>query len=351
MASEAPACSNPQCRVAETGKCVEGYELNECPHYGRLTVEDIEQVEESEEEGVDDEDQEDLSERRSGIVLPLGEPLDRADASALQRRRLSRAVGVIGPHLAGKTSLMAGVYEILQEGPVAGYTFAGSATLPGFELICHDARAASRRDEPHTERTTVGADATFFHLDLGKSDPSSIVSMFIADRSGEDYLAVTDELTHAAAFFELRRADVVTLLINGEHLADPELRHEIKANSPHIVDSLVEAGVLARRQRLAIVMTKKDAVAASPHSERVLAEFGEIAAAIRHRHGEVVDDVAEFVIAASPKIAGAVKRGEGVDALVDYWLRPSQSEPLPTRLEPTQSRMVDRLSFGDEVLK
>ena len=38
MASPAAApveCSNPECRVAETGKCVEGKATSECAQYGK----------------------------------------------------------------------------------------------------------------------------------------------------------------------------------------------------------------------------------------------------------------------------------------------------------------------------
>lgn len=41
MTSDTPTCSNHDCRVAEDGKCVEGYELPECPHYGKLSVDAI----------------------------------------------------------------------------------------------------------------------------------------------------------------------------------------------------------------------------------------------------------------------------------------------------------------------
>lgn len=338
MASEAPICSNPDCKVAETGKCVETYALDECPHYGRPSVTDIEPVDDVVEDGRTDEDT-----GPPAIPLPLGEALDRADASALQRRRVSRAIGVVGPQFAGKTSLIASVYEILQEGGAAGYTFAGSSTLIGFEMICHDARAASRRAEPHTERTTVGADATFFHLDLGSGEPAAITSLFIGDRSGEDYLATTDELSNAAGFFELHRADVVTLLVNGEQLADPKLRHEVKASTPQLVDALIEAGSITARQRLAIVLTKKDAVTDSPHAARVHVDFDEMVAGIGRRHGNQVADVASFVVAASPRNANAVKRGEGVDALVAYWMQPVVIETLPPPGAVEMTRMIDRI--------
>lgn len=343
MATAAPTCSNPDCKVAEDGKCVETYPLEECPHYGRPAVTDIQPVDEPVEVSqLAAEDEPPM------IPLPLGEALGRAEASALQRRRASRAVGVVGPHFAGKTSLMASVYEILQEGGVAGYTFAGSSTLIGFEMICHDARASSRRPEPHTERTTVGADATFFHLDLGFGHPAAITSLFIGDRSGEDYLATSDDLSSAAGFFELHRADVVTLLVNGEQLADAKQRHEVRASMPQLIDALVEAGSISARHRVAMVLTKKDAIAASPHADRVQADFDEMVAGIVRRYGDRVVDIASFVVAASPRIANAVKRGEGVSDLVAYWMLPTAAETPPPARAVEMTRMIDRIADDPE---
>lgn len=110
-----------------------------------------------------------------------------------------------------------------------------------------------------------------------------------------------------------------------------------------MVDALVEAGSLTARQRLAIVLTKKDAVAASPYAERVCGNFDEMVAGIRRRQGDRVAEVASFVVAASPRIANAVKRGEGVDALLEYWMRPTAPEPLPPAHAVEMARMIDRI--------
>ncbi|MFN3249389.1 TRAFAC clade GTPase domain-containing protein [Roseibium album] len=276
------------------------------------------------------------------ITLSLGEALNRTNASALQRKRISRMIGIIGPADAGKSSLMASIYDIFQTGPFADLEFAGSSTLIGFEKVCHDARVASRRDAPHMERTSAGAEATFFHLDLQSID-SNVVSLFISDRSGEDYLAAADDLSRADEFFELRRADVVTLLVNGEHLTLSEHRHEVKAITPQIVDALVEAGSFRRGCRLAAVLTKQDSVLASPRADRVQREFDSIVNAIVERHGSHFSNIERFLIAASPKDSTKVKRGEGVDQLLQFWLR---ATPFPSSIRPPLSdstRMIDLL--------
>jgi hypothetical protein len=262
----------------------------------------------------------------------------------LQRRHVSRAIGLIGPNESGKTSLIAGVYDLLQEGPVSSVGFAGSSTLIGFEKVCHLARAASRRTVPHTERTSRGADATFFHLDLHR-EGIGLTSLFIADRSGEDYLTANDQISQADQFFEIRRADCVTLLVNGEQLADTGQRHEVKAVTPQVIDALVESEAIRRGCRLAIVLTKKDSVVASPHSDRVHRDFEGLAAAIRRSHSDYLGEIQSFVVAASPKDCEEVVRGEGVGDLLLFWLKPRPPTVVPTDgLGPELHRMIDRLT-------
>ncbi|MFC5736034.1 TRAFAC clade GTPase domain-containing protein [Sinirhodobacter huangdaonensis] len=340
MASKPTGCSNEECKVAVDGKCVEGLPLDECPHATRLSVEDIEDIEEVEEKAVS-------ATQPAVLNLSLGDALDREDASALQCRRVSRTIGIIGPNDAGKTSLVAGVYDLLQGGPVAGVGFAGSSTLIGFEKICHDARAASRRDAPHTERTSAGAEATFFHLDLRPSE-GEVVSLFIGDRSGEDYLAAADDLARAGDLFEIRRADVVTLLVNGEHLVSSEHRHEAKAATPQIVDALVEARSLRPGCHLAIVLTKKDSVLASAHVDRAHRDFDELVESVRLKHGGYLGEIGSFIIAASPKESTQVKRGEGVDRLLLYWLEAVPAPSAVPRRKSESGRMIDLLDANEE---
>jgi hypothetical protein len=335
MATQPLTCSNPDCNFASDSKCVEGYEIADCPHTGRISIEDIPEAEEP--EAV-------VTQPEPTIELMSGEALDRNMASILQRRRVSRQIGLIGPNDSGKTSLIAGVYDLLQERPVAGVAFAGSSTLIGFEKVCHLARVASKLDVPHTERTSRGADATFFHLDLYQEDVG-LTSLFIGDRSGEDYLAATDQISQADQFFEIRRADCITLLVNGAQLADSGLRHEVKAATPQIVDALVEARAIRAGCRLAIVLTKKDSVVASAHVNRVQKDFDGLVKSISESHAGYLGEVKPFVVAASPKNCELVARGEGVGDLLVFWLHGSPpAVALGDTARPAFERMIDLLT-------
>lgn len=335
MATPQFKCSNPDCNFASDGKCVEGYEIIECPHANGISIDDIPEAEEPEAQ---------VMRREPTIALASGEALNRDKASILQRRCVSRSIGLIGPNDSGKTSLIAGVYDLLQQAPLLGVAFAGSSTLVGFEKICHLARAVSKRIIPHTERTTRGAEATFFHLDLHQVDVG-LTSLFIGDRSGEDYLAATDQISQAEQFFEIRRADCITLLVNGAQLADSVLRHEVKAAAPHIVDALVEARAIRAGCRLAIVLTKKDSVVASSHADRVQKDFEVLVKAVTESHAEYLGEVKPFVVAASPTDCEQVARGEGLGDLLLFWLHATPpAVVLDKGACPGFERMIDLLT-------
>ena len=108
MGTQQLACKNADCNFASDGKCVEGYEVEECPHAGVLSINDIPEADDMEAPSEPSE---------STIALASGETLRREDASDLQRRYISRSVGLIGPADSGKTSLIAGVFDLLQMAP------------------------------------------------------------------------------------------------------------------------------------------------------------------------------------------------------------------------------------------
>ncbi len=320
--------------MAVDSKCVEGYTFEECPHFTKVNVQDIQEI--------------DVSPPASPIRPPVielytGLAENRQQASLHQRSRISRTIGIIGPHFSGKTSLIASIFDLLQERLVIDYSFAGSSTMVGFEKVCHDARAPSRRAKPHTERTIRGADATFLHLDIGRPKESDIISLFLADRSGEDYLTVADNISQAKGYFELFRADTITVLVNGEHLIDSRKRHEVRAALPQLVSAMREAGAIRGDQRIAVVLTKNDIVLESAHADRANSDFDKIVWEIQEGHCTERAEIERFIIAASPESTDRVARGEGVAELLAYWLCPRRPDPAPSADKMLFPRFIDLL--------
>ena len=160
MTSDEPGthfCSNPDCRVAQDGACVDGFPLDECPRYGRTMDEDAP-------DAVGPLDANDDGDTGS-VPLISADALTPPQASGVLRATQARVVAVLGPLNSGKTSLIASLYGLFLGGPVNGIAFARSRTLHAFERASHDARSASRRAEPTMTRTPRGG-VRFFHLEL-----------------------------------------------------------------------------------------------------------------------------------------------------------------------------------------
>ena len=164
----------------------------------------------------------------------------------------------------------------------------------------------------------------------------------IADRAGEDYMAIADEAANAAKLFELRRADTITLLVNGDRLVDDAERQETRGAVLAILQGLREGGDLPVGRQLAIVLTKEDCVLASPHSQRAARDMSDILARVRARHGDLFAAIEGFVIAAAPRGRSPVARGAGLDRLLAYWLRAPATAPAP-QTRATGTRVFDRL--------
>jgi len=333
MAETELICANRECRIAQGGRCIEGHDdLAKCPYYGKEPKEGVDQ-----DEGDDDQEAIDAFD---GVHLPDALPLESGRADRVLALLPSRVIGVIGVHDSGKTSVIAGLFDLFQVGPVAGIIFAGSSTLHGLEIICHDARVASERDEPHSERTKRG-EVRFYHFDVLRD--GLLQSVLIADRSGEEYEEVADLTANATAMFELRRADVITVLVDGRRLASPRDRADVMGAIPLIIQGMVENGAFLRKPNLAIVLTKDDAVQGSPRKDHVQRDFRAIIDGIKDAFAAHFGEIGSFVTSASPKDTN-VMRGSGLAEMLEFWMKPG-AEPQGIRLQYGSGRVFDRLKI------
>ncbi len=302
-------CANPDCRVATTGKCVEGRDVSVCPDYGR------------EPDPETQEPDDDTEHVEAGLRLPGADTLDFEGATRVLRGSEACVVAVIGPKDAGKTSLIAGLYDLFQEGPVAGIGFARSETLHAFELACHDARTASRRGQPDMERTGLG-EARFYHLHLNDHRSSRNCALLVADRAGEEYRLAADAAPLDASFPEVDRADAVTVLVDGKRLADIRERHNLRSELLMMLRALKDVNAFHKRQHLLLVLTKLDHVLDSPGRERAIADLASLAGAVERVVGGAFASVSTYNVAASPT-SKVVPRGTGVGDVLLAWMRPA----------------------------
>lgn len=204
---------------------------------------------------------------------------------------------------------------------MGNYAFAGSSTLHAFERACHDARAASNRDESHMERTDRGPE-TYFHLDLADVSREEKQTALFANRDGEAYMDTQANPDLAVGYPELRRCDTLTVLADGMKLLDDSERHQVLNDVCLTIRAFEEAGQTRSWQQLAIVLTKIDAVRKADNTangERAVRHFERIVADVREEFSHRFVDVQSFHVSASPK--GEIgERGEGMEDLLTYWM-------------------------------
>ena len=312
------SCSNPSCDVAETGKCVEGLELSACPTFGKLVADLAQKAAIVQSEATTPQ----------SVKLSSGERLNVEQVTSLLKAHASRVIAFIGPSDAGKTSLIAGIYERFQLGQCLTHDFVRSSTLYAFERACHHARAVSRRLKPSIDRTRIGGETAFYHLGLHQKDPQTAIDFFLADRAGEEYRQIMDDISTAYNFPELGRADVITMLLDGARLLDSDTRHVAKGEIRQMLQAFVDSDLSRSGQRLAFVLTKYDEIVASEVTDRAEQDFLSVVAQSKALFGGRFYSVATFRVAASPHNK-SVGRGFGLDELLKFY-----SLPIPaTKIE------------------
>lgn len=284
----------------------------------------------------------------AALTLPSAESLTATDASSLLLRHQSKVVAIIGPSDAGKTSLIASFYDLFQMGEVSGWGFSRSSTLHAFELVCHDARAASRRSKPQTPRTGRG-EVRFYHLELARDD-GVVLTLLLGDRAGEEYREASDNSALAATFPEIARANSIIVLVDGERLLDTGSRHNVRSEIRLILRALRDGRGLPDQKHLALVLTKDDLVRGSQHADRAAADFVRIVDDISRDLPGTFASVRSFKIAASPSDT-SVARGTGVSELVAFWSEAERIDTIPDVAKVTPRRSFARLMpvrEGDE---
>jgi hypothetical protein len=325
-------CANPDCKVAENRKCVEGLTLDKCPHYGKPPQPRAATATAAAEP--------------HGTPLPLGDLLTVGDANGVLRRGGSRVIAIVGPKEAGKTTLIASIFELFLRGPIGPYRFSSSTTLYAFERSCHPSRAVSQNVVPKTERSLL-TDVHFYHLATRK-DGAPIVDMLLADRNGEDYRSSTDDPSTASSFAEIARADTITFLVDGSHLLDLTTRSMVVSEVVAIAQALIDGGTIVGRPRVAIVLTKVDRILGSTDSERTMRDFRKLVTRFAGLYGETFREIRSFEVAACPHDM-SLPLGHGVFEVLDYWQAESPEPVLPAGpYAPRPTRFMQLLHGTEE---
>jgi len=331
------SCSDSDCKVSETGKCVNDLPLDQCPHYQQKN--EVPQIESS---LVGHRPENDAV--HGAVKLNDGRPLLPARANSILRQSQTTIIGLVGPPDSGKTSLIARVYDDLQYAKEGGPRFASSSTLVAFEEICFGLRAASHAEKPYISRTPVAAEPFFYHLALNDGTRALPCTLLLADRAGELYQNLIDTPGSAGSYVELNRAAILNLLVDGKRLSEIATRASTLASVRQMLDVLCETRDISENTRLNIVLTKLDRVRSVGVEAEIDGALNSIVEASTRRYRNGFNEIRIHKIAAIPESSDA-EDGEGVRGLVEDWISGMTGNPMVTLSNKAHSaRSMGRIS-------
>jgi hypothetical protein len=235
------------------------------------------------------------------IDLYAGNELSSEDADAVTLRSPAHLVIFAGAAESGKTTVLASVYERLNEGPFAGFQFAGSRSLLGFEQICYLNRLACGGTRPDTPRTVPSDEAAYYHLALRGAEPGAQRRhVLLSAISGELFRLAKNSREDCERLTFLHRANTIVVLVDGARLAVPSQRTNAQSEASSILESFLDAKMLGNRCRVEFVFSKLDRVVEA--GAAALEFLSTTETKLKTKFGDRVPHLAFRRIAARPEV-------------------------------------------------
>lgn len=250
-------CSNPDCQKEKTGVCIEGHEpLISCPFLkatGSPAVDD----------DYAEDDEKELSvkiiQETVKTMFYNGDALITESVDFFLRKKDVRIISIVGDSDSGKTTLVCSIYEKFLKGEFSGLAFKGSQTLYGFEKRVHYSRIDSGKTTPDTQRTSMLDGLRFFHLSLAsRAEKNREINFMISDRAGENYEEARSNPAAALRLFEIKKSQVVALLVDGKKISNPIQRVSVTQSVKQMLRILIENQLVGLDSVVQIIITKKD---------------------------------------------------------------------------------------------
>lgn len=272
--------------------------------------------------------------------LPHADLLGIEDADELMRWRPANLVAIVGERDAGKTTLVAEIYERFLRAPFAGLMFAGSRTLTGFEKRCYLARIRSGAAAPDTVRTSVQQGLRFFHLGLTSVTDRRRHDLLISERAGESYRAARDDPPKARGYLELSKARTIVFALDGERVVNDKIREDATSTVRNLIRIAAESGSVSPLAEVQLVTTKLDFLLpeTAAHALAAVEDFE------RRMLDENGNRFAKFTVwrTAARGPSSLVEAAFGVAPLLLSWLSPPTPAP-PVPAQPILQDEFDRL--------
>ena len=269
------------------------------------------------------------SDHASGAAIAADQPIvttedtmTLASARSLSGRRGARLVLVMGEAATGKTALLAALWQrLLERGELAGHSFAGSRTALGFERRAHWTRLDAGTAAAHFPPSAAGE--SLLHLRVRRPDGVR-VELLLADLAGEQFERVREGRSLSAEIPWAVRLDRAVVVVDAQALARPGESEIAITRAQRLVLALQTSAAVRESARIALVLTKADALGSA--GEQALA-----------RHESPLADLArgsdpEATWIRTAALASAAGEPDGLGALM-AWLC-GDDRPLATPQAP-----------------
>lgn len=290
-------CTQEGCNGPEGGTCIENLEFDQCPHVQKIQDSDVQTTSPEEDQTVQ------LSSEM--VTTSPGPSINEVGCDALLRQRNAKLIALVGGPNVGKTTLLAGIYELCRRGQLSDFSFAGCETIFGFENRCFLARVRSGGEEADTQHTTK---LSFTHLRVGADN--GINEWLFSDRPGENFDHARNYPDEMATFSEVERADILIILLDGERLLNSHQAALAEARSIAMI--LDQQSLLIDRPTI-MVVTKSDKLVAQENRKIVEQRVSRLVDSIRARNPNVCLPIFFVSSRAHP---GEPFKGEGYNELL-----------------------------------
>lgn len=258
-------------------------------------------------------------------IVTTEDTMTLALARGLSGRRGARLVLVMGEAATGKTALLAALWQrLLERGELAGHSLAGSRTALGFERRAHWARLDARTPEACFPPSPTGE--ALLHLRVRRPDGAR-VELLLSDLSGEQFERVREGRSLTAEIPWAARLDRAIVVVDSQVLARPGESEIAITRAQRLVLALETSAAVRESARIALVLTKADALGSV--GEQALARHESPLAAVARKS----DPEATWIRTSA--LASASGDPDGLGALIawlcgdDRPLAPAQAPQVP----------------------
>lgn len=264
-------CVNEKCSFEKDGVCAEGVGIEECTNV--IDFSEIELI--KPDDDVENTQSEKIELHPNKKKLIGQSPLTLEQAESKLKSQLGKVISFVGPIGVGKTTLISSLYDMFNTCNELPVRFGGSDTLYAFERLCHHSRITSKSTQTNTPRTSVSEGVSFYHLAV-KDENDKKIELLLADRAGEDYTQIVNNIKAEVTCEEIKRSDIVFFLADASLLGSLETRHQTRRSTIKLIKAIFEKGALGRNTKICLLLTKNDLITGQDAQELLKNEANKI---------------------------------------------------------------------------